>query len=212
MLPSATRLKEVIPSALMDWLIPIPELAQKHGVTTTEELCSALSQFLVETAGFTRFTENLNYSVSGLCRMWKDHFCENPEAPEAERLPNKHAYTYAHQPQALANRVYASRYGNDSEASGDGWKYRGRGAPMLTFKDNYKAIGDMIKQPLVERPEYLLIPHIGVEVGFAYWKYRGMDKHDDDASAKAETKLLTGASTALIQRQTWLDELREALC
>lgn len=81
----------------------------------------------VETAGFTKFSENLNYSASGLRKTFPKYFT----LTEASQ--------YAYKPEKIANRVYANRMGNGNEASGDGWKYRGRGALHLTGKSNYDA-------------------------------------------------------------------------
>jgi putative chitinase len=88
-----------------------------------------------ETGNFTLFTENLNYSASGLLGVFSKYFTQ------------AQAREYQRQPEKIANRVYANRMGNGNEASGDGWKYRGRGALQLTGKDNYKAFADYLKNP-----------------------------------------------------------------
>jgi putative chitinase len=88
-----------------------------------------------ETGGFTIFTENLNYSVEGLQKIFGKYFPGNLEE------------SYAKNPQKIANRVYASRMGNGNEASGDGWKFRGRGALQLTGKDNYQAFANSLQKP-----------------------------------------------------------------
>lgn len=88
-----------------------------------------------ETGGFKVFTENLNYSVEGLQKIFGKYFPGNLEE------------SYAKNPQKIANRVYASRMGNGNEASGDGWKFRGRGALQLTGKDNYQAFANSLQKP-----------------------------------------------------------------
>jgi len=89
-----------------------------------------------ETGGLKIFSENLNYNVKGLLSIFKKYF-----------FTSSIASSYALQPEKIANRVYASRMGNGDETSGDGWKYRGRGALQLTGKDNYKAFSVYIKDP-----------------------------------------------------------------
>lgn len=79
-----------------------------------------------ESGHFTRFEENLNYSADALLRVFKNHFTA-AEAAEYER-----------QPERIANRAYANRMGNGDEASGDGWKFRGRGPLQLTGRNNYE--------------------------------------------------------------------------
>jgi putative chitinase len=88
-----------------------------------------------ETGNFTLFTENLNYSASGLLGIFSKYFTQ------------AQAREYQRQPEKIANRVYANRMGNGTEASGDGWKYRGRGALQLTGKSNYIAFADYLKNP-----------------------------------------------------------------
>lgn len=83
-------------------------------------------QISVETCNFTQFSENLNYSKAGLLKTFPKFFTE------------KEADVYARNPEAIANRVYANRLGNGNEESGDGWRYRGRGAIQLTGKCNYE--------------------------------------------------------------------------
>jgi len=88
-----------------------------------------------ETGNFSTFSENLNYSADGLIKIFPNYF-----------RANALALAYARKPEKIANRVYANRMGNGDEASGDGYKYRGRGALQLTGKDNYKAFSDYIKK------------------------------------------------------------------
>jgi putative chitinase len=89
-----------------------------------------------ETGNFSTFSENLNYSADGLIKIFTKYFPANALA-----------LGYARKPEQIANRVYANRMGNGDEKSGDGYKYRGRGAVQLTGKDNYKAFSDYIKKP-----------------------------------------------------------------
>jgi putative chitinase len=88
-----------------------------------------------ETGGYKLFSENLNYSAQGLQGIFGKYFPGNLEE------------SYARNPEKIANRVYASRMGNGDEKSGDGWKYRGRGALQLTGKDNYAAFAKYLQKP-----------------------------------------------------------------
>jgi len=91
-----------------------------------------------ETGNFKFFTENLNYSAQGLLGTFRRHFSGVQDAQ-----------AYARQPEKIANRVYASRMGNGPESSGDGWRYRGRGALQLTGYSNYSALAKAINNPVV---------------------------------------------------------------
>ena len=91
--------------------------------------------------------ENLNYSAGGLAATWGSRFAEKNaagayitvmEGGRSRRVPNSDAQKLHRQPEAIANRVYSNRLGNGDEASGDGWRYRGRGLIQMTGKSNYQ--------------------------------------------------------------------------
>jgi putative chitinase len=111
---------------------------------TDEQLAHILGQCHHESAGFKADVENLNYGAKGLLGIFKKYF-------PTEAL----AKSYERQPEKIANKVYASRMGNGDENSGDGWKFRGRGALQLTGKDNYKAFTTFIKEDCVANPDFV---------------------------------------------------------
>ena len=110
-----------------------------------------------ESGNFKAFSENLNYGVKGLRTTFGKYF-------QTEGI----AKNYERQPQRIANRAYANRMGNGDEASGDGWKYRGRGPLQLTGKNNYRAFGKYIgrEQEILDNPDL-----VATELGFesALW-------------------------------------------
>ena len=93
-------------------------------------------------------SENLNYSASGLLATFPKYFTISQAA------------AYARQPQCIANRAYANRMGNRNEASGDGWRYRGRGLVQITGRDNYAKYG------IADDPDKALDPVKTVEILF----------------------------------------------
>ena len=191
------RALEVFPRADRAWLDQIAEQAPKNGIDTPNEMASFLAQFGHETAGFTRFEENLNYSADRLMKVWP------------RRFPELHvAVMYAHNPERLAEKVYGGRMGNDQP--GDGWRYRGRG-PQLTGKNNYRKAGAMVGLNLLAAPDLMLEPDVGVKVACVGWKVMGLSEHDDDADARAETELINGGVIGLKDRQALLDRLRKVL-
>ncbi|MDP1887101.1 glycoside hydrolase family 19 protein [Polaromonas sp.] len=123
------------------------------------EIDDFLGQVLHESAGLTRFSENLNYSAERLCKVWPSRFHTLADARPYERNP-----------EALANRVYGGRMGNTEP--GDGWRYRGRGPIQLTGKDNYRAVGDLMGQDLVGLPELMEQPRYALEAAIAWWEDR----------------------------------------
>jgi putative chitinase len=104
----------------------------KHYGLTPESASHFFAQCAHESGNFIIFRENLNYSADGLLRIFPKYF----DAIKARQ--------YARQPERIANRAYASRMGNGDEASGDGWRYRGRGAIQLTGKNNYREFADWV--------------------------------------------------------------------
>ena len=112
-----------------------------------------------ETGGFKAFSENLNYSAQGLMGVFKKYF---PDAATAAK--------YERKPEAIANRVYASRMGNGPESSGDGWRYRGRGALQLTGRDNYKAFADYCKRPDVMSNPDLVATELAFESAMFFFE------------------------------------------
>lgn len=98
------------------------------------QICHFLGQTNHESAAFQKLVENLNYSAQGLANTWPRRYSVNPDA--RVKTPNRLADSLARNPVAIANNVYANRMGNGDEASGDGWKHRGRGFLMVTGKEN----------------------------------------------------------------------------
>ena len=118
---------------------------------TPERTAHFFGQTAHESGNFKAFSENLNYGAKGLLGIFKKYFPTEAKALEYERKPEK-----------IANLVYASRMGNGDEASGDGWKFRGRGALQLTGKSNYQAFADYLKRPeIMDNPDL-----VGDELAF----------------------------------------------
>jgi putative chitinase len=146
-----------------------------------------------ETGGFKAFSENLNYGAKGLRGIFGKYFPTEAMAKAYER-----------QPQKIANRVYASRMGNSVEASGDGWKYRGRGALQLTGKANYQAFADYIDRPDVMTNPDLVAGELCFESALWFFdknKLWGIcDQGINDAAILALTKRINGGTHGLDDR------------
>jgi putative chitinase len=146
-----------------------------------------------ESGNFTAFSENLNYGAKGLRGIFGKYFPTDAMAKAYER-----------QPQKIANRVYASRMGNGAEASGDGWKYRGRGALQLTGKANYQAFSDYIDRPDVMTNPDLVAGELCFESALWFFdrnKLWGIcDQGINDAAILALTKRINGGTHGLDDR------------
>lgn len=134
------------------------------------ELPAFLGQILVESKMLEKLSENLNYSAERLCAVWPGRF------PTLES-----ALPYAHNSEALANKVYGGRMGNVE--AGDGWRFKGRGIIGLTGRANYAAIGCLMGQDLVDLPELLEQPHYALEAAIHWWEDRVHDSMLGDTVA-----------------------------
>jgi putative chitinase len=147
-----------------------------------------------ESGGFKTFSENLNYGAKGLRSIFGKYFPTDALARAYER-----------QPQKIANRVYANRMGNGPENSGDGWKYRGRGALQLTGKDNYQAFANYVKRPdIMDNPD-LVATELCFESALWFFDRNKLwsicDKGINDAAILALTKRINGGTHGLDDRR-----------
>jgi putative chitinase len=146
-----------------------------------------------ETGGFKAFSENLNYSAQGLQGIFGKYFPGNLEE------------SYARQPEKIANRVYADRMGNGNEASGDGWKFRGRGALQLTGKANYEAFSKYLgTNEVMENPD-LVATKYSFESAMFFFERNKLwsicDQGINDAAILALTKRINGGTHGLEDRK-----------
>lgn len=147
-----------------------------------------------ESGNFKAFSENLNYGAKGLRGIFGKYFPNDALARSYER-----------QPQKIANRVYANRMGNGPEASGDGWKYRGRGALQLTGKSNYQAFSDYIGRPDVMSNPDLVSGELCFESALWFFDKNKLwsicDQGVNDAAILALTKRINGGTHGLDDRK-----------
>ena len=162
------------------------------------ELAAFLAQIGHESQGLTRLSENLNYSAKRLTEVWPNRF------PTTEK-----AQFYANSPERLANLVYGGRYGNGLEASGDGWKYRGRGPKQITFAYNYRACGQALKLDLTKEPDLLLTPKIGARSSGWYWASRNCK--ESCANVLTTTKKINGGENGIKDRTSRFEKNKKIL-
>jgi len=145
-----------------------------------------------ETGGFKAFSENLNYSAQGLQGIFGKYF------------PGDLEESYARNPEKIANRVYALRMGNGDEKSGDGFKFRGRGALQLTGKDNYKAFSDYLEKPEIMTNPDLVATTYSFESAIFFFDKNKLwaicDKGINDEAILALTKRINGGTHGLADR------------
>lgn len=167
---------------------------EKYGITTKNEVASFLAQVGYESAQLVYRAENLNYSAKGLMVTFRKYF---PSLATAN--------SYARKPIKIASRVYANRMGNGTEASGDGWKFRGRSYIQITGKNNYTAMAKYLGISIDKLIAFLETEE-GAWAGAGwFWVYRDLDRFDDDLKVHKETLLINGGENGLADRQTIMD-------
>lgn len=177
------------------------QYAPQYGVDTPVRIHYWFANSAQETAGLTKFEENLNYSANRLLEVFPNYF-----SPAS-------AQVYANTPIRIANRVYGNRYGNGDEESGDGWKYRGRGLFQTTFKDNYRALSQHLygDGSLLNHPDDVATPALAVRAALYYWQSRGLSALADAKKFKEVVKGINGGTHGLGDRSEWLLKAQQTL-
>lgn len=136
-----------------------------NGFDSPELVACLLGQSALESTRFTRSEEGLSYTTQAqLVRVFS----------KVRALPDTEQVKYLRNPDGLANFVYSSQGGNGDVASGDGWKYRGRGYIQVTFKNNYAAVGAAVGRPYVDQPDLLKDPSDAALSAVGYFIMRGI--------------------------------------
>lgn len=137
-----------------------------------EDLRNFLAQVLHESAHLEATVENLNYSAEALARTWPNRYARRDAAGNYKRpfQPNGLAESIKRNPEKIANNCYANRMGNGDEASGDGWRYRGRGLIQCTGRANYETVERITGLPVVKHPDLLLEPLHALSSAVAWWE------------------------------------------
>lgn len=170
------------------------EAFDRFDISAPIRVCAFLAQVGHESTRLTRVEENLNYSANGLIRTFPDYFTQIT------------AKEFAYKPMRIANKVYANKGGNGDEASGEGWKYRGRGLIQVTLKANYELRGKrLVQNPqyFLENPDLLLQPDWAVRSACDYWDDNHLNVYADtgmEADFRSLTRRINRAMRGLDDR------------
>lgn len=155
------------------------------GLTNPLRVAHLMSQLHVESGGFVRLEESFAYKPERLDAMFS---AVRGEADAKALL--------ARGPQAVANRVYANRLGNGDEASGDGWRHRGRGLCQLTGRANYAAACAWSGRDLLANPDQAADPVVACKIALAYWRHKALNDEADRDDLEAVTRAVNGPALA----------------
>lgn len=168
---TTAHLKSLIgPNPYLDqWHAALSDICPDYDINTPKRLAAFIAQCGHESANFKFLRENLNYRAESLLKTWPRHF---PTIAVARQ--------YARNPEKIANRAYANRMGNGDEASGDGWRYIGRGLIQLTGKENYSWFAASLSMSVDDIPEYLSTFEGAVQSACWYWEQNNLNKWVDN--------------------------------
>ena len=193
------KLKGHVPDTV---IAQIPGVVDKFEINTPLRLAHFLAQCGHESGGFKAVSENLNYGAAGLQSIFKKYFTA-VSAKEYERKPEK-----------IANIVYANRMGNGPQASGEGYKFRGRGYIQLTGKDNYTAFDKTVEDDILATPELVATKYPLLSAAWFFHK-NGLNKIADEGATDVVvikvTKRVNGGTIGLSDRIKHFNEYNNLL-
>lgn len=166
----------------------------RFDITSPVRIAAFLAQVGHESNSLTVFEENLNYSAKRLAVVWPKRYAD------ADGKPNALAINLGGHPMAIANNTYANRNGNGDEASGDGWRYRGRGAIQITGRTNYRTMGLRLGLDLLDKPELLSYPEGACTSAACFWKVNGCNERADAGLFTEITRTINGGTVGLADR------------
>jgi putative chitinase len=201
---NAQQLKSIFHEAdesdLSEICDPLNAAMQEFGIDTPQRQAMFLAQAGHESGNFAHVEENLNYSASGLVKIFHKYF---PDETSAN--------AYAKQPEKIANRVYANRMGNGDESSGDGYRYRGRGLIQLTGKDNYDACAKALNIDLHGQPDYLETAEGACRSAAWFWSHNNLNRYADADDIVGCTKRVNGGTIGLEERTQHYESAKSVL-
>ncbi len=179
------------------WIVPLTVIFERFEINTQQRKEFFIAQIALESTGFTRLEESFAYSQQRLLQVFRKYFPSPAIAAE-----------YVGKPEAIANKVYANRMGNGNIASGDGWRYRGRGLKQLTGKWNYQQCASDLNIDIVENPDLLLQPDYAALSAAWFWDRNKLNAIADKGNFELLTKRINGGLNGLKDRQIFLNRAK----
>ena len=188
---TASQLKQMVPGITHadHWIEAFDQLLPDYEINTPKRVAAFIAQCAHESGNFRFLKENLNYKAESLMKTFPKYFSDRDTAN-----------AYAKQPIKIANRVYANRMGNGDEASGDGYRYCGRGLIQLTGKTNYDWFAASLEISSTEASEYLETFEGAAQSACWFWESNNLNVEADAGDIKKMTKKINGGYIGLDDR------------
>jgi putative chitinase len=171
------------------WYHALSEILPEYDINTPARVAAFIAQCAHESGNFRLLKENLNYKAASLRKVFPKYFPTDDLAAQ-----------YANKQEMIANRVYGGRMGNGDEASGDGFRYCGRGLIQLTGKENYSWFAASLEMAVEDVPEYLATFEGAVQSACWFWETNTLNQWADKGDILTLTKRINGGTIGLEDR------------
>lgn len=183
---------------------PIEDACIRWGIVNARDKARFIAQLHVESGGFSRVEENLNYSAKRLGEVFLGR--NGLTTAGAKSLA-------AAGPRAIANFVYGGEWGRRNLGNtqpDDGWNFRGRGLIQTTGRTNYRdtSMGMFGNTRLLNEPDMLLLPEYAADAAAWFWYSRRLNGIED---IRVLTKKINGGSHGLPQRRAQTERAYDLL-
>jgi len=182
-----------------DWVDALNATFDKFGISTVQQQACFIGQCSHECGNFRLLEENLNYRAETLMKLWP------------KRFNASNVNDYARNPKKIANMVYSSRMGNRDEASGDGYRFRGRGCIQLTGHANYYHAGQACGVDFVMEPDLVATPMYAAMTAGWFWSTHKLNQYADTMDITTMTKKINGGTIGLEDRKNHIAQALAAL-
>lgn len=172
------------------YVTPLTEVTDYYDMQRPERLAAFIAQIAHESGSFNFTKENLNYSADGLRKIFGKYF------PTMDL-----AVQYARKPEKIANRVYANRMSNGDEASGDGYRFCGRGLIQITGRANYTKFAQALEMTIEDTVAYMETPAGACASAGWFWDTNSLNTYCDNGDFIGLTKRINGGTNGIEDRQ-----------
>jgi len=173
----------------LEWVPALNDTFAKFQIASPRQQAGFIGQCSHECGNFKILEENLNYRAATLMKLWPKRFPTQEIANAYEKNPKK-----------IANMVYSSRMGNRDEASGDGYRFRGRGCIQLTGHANYYHAGQALGVDLVMEPDLVATPAYAALTAGWFWSTHKCNDVAEAGDWAKLTKIINGGTIGLADR------------
>jgi len=182
-----------------EWADALNATFERFNILTPRQMAGFIGQCGHESGNFRVLQENLNYRAATLLSLF----------PRTQRrtwgFTPEEAADYERQPKRIANRIYSNRMGNRDEASGDGYRFRGRGCIQLTGSANYHHAGQALGVDLIMEPDLVATPQYAALTAGWFWNTQKLNALAEAGDWTGLTKRINGGTIGLEDRKKYIN-------